>query len=144
MVMGCYGLGLTRLLAASLEVLSTDEDLRWPKPLAPYTVCVIPPKENSKESPAAHFADAIVDNLRMRNIDVIFDDRTQLTIGRRMMDSKRTGYPYVVVVGRCAMQDTPLFEFYEINEGRRQDISLDQLYSFFDNSETLKRSQIVN
>ncbi|XP_015127604.1 probable proline--tRNA ligase, mitochondrial isoform X2 [Diachasma alloeum] len=145
LVMGCYGLGLTRLLAASLEVLSTNEDLRWPKALAPYTVCVIPPKENSKESPAAHFADEIVENLVERNIDVIFDDRTQLTIGRRMLDAKRTGYPYVLVVGRYSMQENPLFELHDVNEGQRQDVSLDQLYNFFDNSESMKqiRSQIA-
>ncbi|XP_063982690.1 probable proline--tRNA ligase, mitochondrial isoform X2 [Diachasmimorpha longicaudata] len=139
LVMGCYGLGLTRLLAASLEVLSTNEELKWPKALAPYTVCVIPPKENSKESSAAHFVDEIVENLAERNIDMILDDRTQLTIGRRMLDAKRTGYPYVVVVGKCSMQENPLFEFHDVNEGQRQDVSLDQLYGIFDNSDSGKQ-----
>ncbi|XP_011301330.1 probable proline--tRNA ligase, mitochondrial [Fopius arisanus] len=145
LVMGCYGLGLTRLLAASLEILSTNEDLRWPKALAPYTVCIIPPKENSKESPAAHFAYEIAENLMERNIDVIFDDRTHLTIGRRMLDARRTGYPYVVVVGRSAVQETPLFEFHDVNEGEREDVSLDRLYNFFENSASGRttRSQIA-
>lgn len=42
--MGCYGLGLSRILGAAIEILSTDEELRWPRALAPYDVCVIPPK----------------------------------------------------------------------------------------------------
>ena len=44
--MGCYGIGITRLIAAAVEVLSTDLEIRWPPPLAPYTVCIITPKVN--------------------------------------------------------------------------------------------------
>lgn len=44
LVMGCFGLGLTRILATAIEILSTEEELRWPSVLAPYKVCVIPPK----------------------------------------------------------------------------------------------------
>ncbi|OAD59885.1 putative proline--tRNA ligase, mitochondrial [Eufriesea mexicana] len=44
LAMGCFGLGLTRIFTAISEILSTDKELRWPKNLAPYTVCVIPPK----------------------------------------------------------------------------------------------------
>lgn len=44
MVMGCFGLGLSRIFTAMSEILSTKEELRWPNHLAPYTVCIIPPK----------------------------------------------------------------------------------------------------
>jgi prolyl-tRNA synthetase len=42
--MGCYGLGMTRILAAGVEVLSLPDEIRWPTALAPFTVCIIPPK----------------------------------------------------------------------------------------------------
>jgi prolyl-tRNA synthetase len=42
--MGCYGIGISRILAASVEVLGTDSEIRWPKLIAPYSVCVIAPK----------------------------------------------------------------------------------------------------
>lgn len=42
--MGCYGLGVSRILGATLEVLSSEEELRWPAVLAPYKVVIIPPK----------------------------------------------------------------------------------------------------
>lgn len=42
--MGSYGLGLSRILAASLEVLSSEQEMRWPDALVPYTVLIIPPK----------------------------------------------------------------------------------------------------
>jgi len=44
MEMGCYGLGVSRILAAVIEVLSTNSEIRWPLPLAPYLVAIIPPK----------------------------------------------------------------------------------------------------
>ena len=44
MVMGCFGIGTTRLLAASIEVLSSSQKIRWPKLLAPYQICIIPQK----------------------------------------------------------------------------------------------------
>ena len=42
--MGCYGIGVSRILAASVEVLSRNNEIRWPKAIAPYSVCVVAPK----------------------------------------------------------------------------------------------------
>ena len=42
--MGCYGLGVSRILAACLEVMSTETEVRWPRIIAPYQVCIVPPK----------------------------------------------------------------------------------------------------
>lgn len=42
--MGCYGIGVSRILAASVEVLSTETEIKWPELIAPYSVCVIAPK----------------------------------------------------------------------------------------------------
>jgi len=42
--MDCFGIGTTRLLAASVEVLSSKDEVRWPRLLAPYQICVIPQK----------------------------------------------------------------------------------------------------
>lgn len=46
--MGSYGLGLTRILAASVEVLSSETEIRWPDVLAPYNVVILPPKVSFK------------------------------------------------------------------------------------------------
>ena len=50
--MGCYGIGVSRLLAATTEVLSSKTELRWPDFMAPYSACVIAPKTGSKEESA--------------------------------------------------------------------------------------------
>lgn len=129
--MGCFGLGLTRLMAASLEILSTEKNLRWPKLIAPFTVYLIPPKDLSHESCANHFVNKILDILNNKNIDVIVDDRTKLTIGCRMVNAKRTGYPYIIVVGKSAILENPLFEILDINNKKTYNFSLEQLNNFF-------------
>jgi len=44
MVMGCFGLGLSRIITLVVEILSINDEMRWPVKLAPYTVCIISPK----------------------------------------------------------------------------------------------------
>lgn len=112
--MGCYGLGVTRILAAAIEVLSTEEGIRWPDLLAPYQVCVLPPKKGSKEDKASRLAEEMVqtlgETLPPLKGEVVLDDRTHMTIGKRLKDAKRLGYPYVIVVGQGALEEQPKFE----------------------------------
>nr|XP_013817232.1 PREDICTED: probable proline--tRNA ligase, mitochondrial [Apteryx mantelli mantelli] len=61
--MGCYGLGVTRILAAAVEVLSTEDSIRWPSLIAPYQVCFIPPKKGSKEEKGAVLMEHLYDDL---------------------------------------------------------------------------------
>lgn len=89
--MGCYGIGITRLIAAAIECLSSEHEIRWPFVLAPYTVCIISAKAGSKEEQAVkHLVADIYTRLEIvtRN-DVIVDDRNDLTIGKRLMEAKR-------------------------------------------------------
>lgn len=112
--MGCYGLGVTRILAAAIEVMSTEEAIRWPGLLAPYQVCVVPPKKGSKVDKAAVLAEELVHTLEetlphLRG-EVVLDDRTQMTIGKRLKDASKLGYPYIIVVGQGALEEAPRFE----------------------------------
>ena len=93
LIMGCYGIGVSRLLAASLEVLSTENELRWPTLLAPYDVCIIGPKQGSKEQENGDVIEEdLCNSLRQfydQGNDVLHDDRKYLTIGKRLMEAKR-------------------------------------------------------
>ncbi|XP_034943074.1 probable proline--tRNA ligase, mitochondrial [Chelonus insularis] len=130
--MGCYGIGLTRLMAAAVEMLSTEESIKWPKSITPFTVCLIPPKIHSKEAEADHHVDRIIEMLSQKNIDFIVDDRTNLTIGRRMVDDKRTGFPYILIVGKSATLPEPTFELHDLHKAEQADMSMNQLDDFFD------------
>lgn len=54
--MGCYGLGVTRILAGAAEVLSTERSLRWPRKIVPFSVAVVAPKGGSREAKAVEGA----------------------------------------------------------------------------------------
>ncbi|CAM1309055.1 PARS2 (predicted), partial [Pycnogonum litorale] len=113
--MGCYGIGISRLLAASVEVLSTDELIRWPHPIVPYEICIVPPKMGSKEAASSLMADHLYDVLSsIFPNDVIIDDRTNLSIGRRVLDAKRLGFPFVIVCGKHTLETLPKIELNDV------------------------------
>lgn len=92
--MGCHGIGVTRIIAAAVETLSSDTDIRWPYALAPYSICIIPPKKNSKEEANGQkFLEIIYNKLKSEVSgladEIIVDDRTKFTIGRRLVEVKR-------------------------------------------------------
>lgn len=93
MQMGSYGLGVTRLIGAAVELLSTDTHIRWPFPLAPFSVCIIPPKKGSKEfNLASHYLEDVHNRLNtIPGLDdsILVDDRIRITILDRFLRAKR-------------------------------------------------------
>uniref|UniRef100_A0A182P933 Probable proline--tRNA ligase, mitochondrial n=1 Tax=Anopheles epiroticus TaxID=199890 RepID=A0A182P933_9DIPT len=124
--MGCYGIGVTRLLAASIEVLSSEKEIRWPAALAPYRVCLITPKAGSKEeTQAVPWIGKLYNDLQtVPNCtgEVIVDDRTQLTIGKRLLDARKLGYPVIVIVGSKAISEE-MFEVHNVTDGTEVNLS---------------------
>ncbi|KAL3276765.1 hypothetical protein HHI36_012132 [Cryptolaemus montrouzieri] len=132
--MCCFGLGLTRILAASIETLSTDQEIRWPKPIAPYSVLIIPPKAGSKEEPIANsLLERLyhsLDNIQHVKKDILVDDRTDLTIGRRNIQGKKMGYPFIIVLGNRIKEDPVLFELHDVNGGIQVDLAFEDLLTY--------------
>jgi prolyl-tRNA synthetase len=114
--MGCYGIGITRLIAASIEVLSSDSEIRWPMEIAPFKVCVITPKEGSKEEAEVKMlGDEIFHNLKQNlGDDVAVDDRVSMTIGKRLLDMKKLGIPFILVIGSKACDENPKIEVHNL------------------------------
>ncbi|XP_066548394.1 putative proline--tRNA ligase, mitochondrial [Amia ocellicauda] len=139
--MGCYGLGVTRILAASIEVLSPEDRIRWPGLLAPYQVCVLPPKKGGRGEEAAGLAwglcGALAEALPALRGEVALDDRTQLTIGKRLKDADIMGYPYVIVVGQSALDDLPTFEVRTQTTGETVFLTWEGVVDFLRGVETV-------
>lgn len=121
LIMGCYGIGVTRLVAAALEVLSHEHEIRWPFKLAPFKICVIPPKAGSKEetTKVLEMCETLPQQLTsidgFEGKDLVIDDRTNLTIGKRLLEARKMGYPFIVVVGEKAASDIrPQIELHEL------------------------------
>lgn len=119
--MGCYGLGVSRILAAAIEVLSTEDAIRWPNLIAPYQICLIPPKRGSKEENAAvlleELHDCIAEAVPNLRDEIVLDDRTQSSIGKRLIDANKCGYPYVIIGGKKCLDVPSLFEVQNQNTG---------------------------
>jgi len=96
MYMGCYGIGVTRIVAAAIEQNSDDKGIIWPEPMAPWrvAVCVIAPKGDTTVGAAA---DALYRELNAAGIEAVLDDRG-LRPGPMFSDIELIGIPHRVVV----------------------------------------------
>lgn len=115
--MGCYGIGVSRLMAACVEALSSDKELRWPTSIVPFSVCVICPKAGSREASCMEDAYALYDALNGRGglfeNDALLDEREKVTVGRKLRDAYKTGYTYVVLFGKdCIDKADPKVELH--------------------------------
>jgi prolyl-tRNA synthetase len=99
--MGCYGIGITRIMATAAEQCHDDDGLRWPKALAPFHVCVI--LANQDHEPARTEAERIYAELSGRGVEVLIDDREERA-GVKFNDADLVGYPVQVVVGRRGIE----------------------------------------
>ncbi|XP_058805334.1 probable proline--tRNA ligase, mitochondrial [Phymastichus coffea] len=130
LLMGCYGLGITRILAAAIEILSSNSEIRWPLKFVPYKICIIPPKVGSKEEGMSKLAYDLYFHLQESKTDVIIDDRTQMTIGRRFIDARRFGYPYVIIIGKHSLNAIPLLEVHDVYNASRVDLEFVDVLSY--------------
>ena len=102
MIMGCYGLGIGRTVAAAIEQNHDAEGIVWPLPLAPFEVLVI--ALNPDDPAVTAEADRVYDELRARGADVLYDDRDERP-GVKFKDADLVGLPVRVVVGARSLAD---------------------------------------
>lgn len=96
MVMGCYGIGIGRTIAAAIEQNHDADGIIWPLPLAPYQVIITPVNVNEKS--LSETADQLYLTLKGRGIDVILDDRDERA-GVKFKDADLIGIPFRITVG---------------------------------------------
>jgi prolyl-tRNA synthetase len=97
MLMGCYGIGVTRIVAAAIEQNHDERGIIWPDAIAPFHVVLIP--LNLDKSPAVRAAaDALYDQLGHAGIEVLYDDRDARP-GVKFADAELLGIPHRIVVG---------------------------------------------
>jgi prolyl-tRNA synthetase len=96
LVMGSYGIGVSRMVAVIAEQQHDDKGLRWPSEVAPYDVHVV---IANKDEAARSGAEEVVSALHAQGLDILFDDRTA-SPGVKFKDAELLGMPYVLVIGR--------------------------------------------
>ncbi|MEP7011166.1 MAG: proline--tRNA ligase [Acidobacteriota bacterium] len=102
MIMGCYGLGVGRTVAAAIEQNHDADGIIWPRPLAPFEVLLA--ALNPNDPAVVETAERIYDDLRAKGIDVLYDDRDERP-GVKFKDGDLIGLPVRVTVGAKSLAD---------------------------------------
>jgi prolyl-tRNA synthetase len=100
--MGCYGIGVGRTMAASVEQNNDDRGIIWPMAIAPYHVVIIP--VNMKNSDIVNIAEDMYKNLLKENFEVILDD-TDERAGVKFANADLIGYPIKIVIGSRTIEE---------------------------------------
>ncbi len=102
-VMGTYGIGVSRLVAAAIEQNHDERGCIWPKAIAPYMVDII--VSNIKESEQLEFGEELYEALQQKGVEVVLDDRPD-RFGPKIKDFELIGYPVGVIVGKGLKEGT--------------------------------------
>lgn len=122
MIMGCYGIGVSRTLSAAAEQYNDEKGLVWPKQLTPFHVHVIP--VNVKNEAQATLALELYDSLKKQGYDVLLDDRQERP-GVKFNDSDLMGLPVRVTVGKRAEES--VVEVKNRKTGESVEVHVDEL-----------------
>lgn len=121
-VMGCYGIGLGRLMGTIVEVLCDDKGIVWPESVAPFSVHLIELSQGDEKIQT--FADALYKGLMAEGVEVLYDDR-DARAGEKFADSDLIGIPYRVIVGKNATEDS--IEIVRRSDGAKKTVSKEAL-----------------
>ena len=102
MVMGCYGIGVTRILAATIEQSYDENGIIWPVSLAPYKVSIVPVDFKNEE--IKKVSEEIYKQLKKDKIEVLLDDRDE-RVGIKFKDADLMGIPFRITIGEKHLKD---------------------------------------
>ncbi len=125
MVMGCYGIGVSRMIAAIIEVNSDANGIIWPEEVAPFDVEILPLQGNDPES--MKLARSYYDELLKEGFDVLLDDRDE-SAGRKFNDADLIGIPWKVIIGKRKLAEGAV-ELKSRRTGEVKVVAKDQLVS---------------
>jgi prolyl-tRNA synthetase len=123
-LMGCYGIGVTRVVAAAIEQNHDDKGIIWPDPIAPYTVMLVTMNPARSDGVRA-LGDRLYAELEAAGIDVLYDDRDARP-GVKFADAELLGIPHCLVIGERGIAAGRL-EYRHRRSGTTQEIAIDEV-----------------
>ena len=122
--MGCYGIGVTRVVASAIEQNFDDKGIIWPAAIAPFEVAIVP--MNAHKSPrTVEAAEALYAELQAAGYDVLLDDRNERP-GVKFSDLELTGIPHRIVIGEKGL-DAGTFEYKGRTDAESVNLSKEEL-----------------
>ena len=104
-IMGCYGIGVSRVIAAIIENNNDEKGIIWPKEIAPYKVEILPIAAGDGSEEILELSDKFYAELESNGLDVLVDDRNE-TAGRKFNDADLIGIPYRLVIGKRNLKES--------------------------------------
>lgn len=124
MLMGCYGFGVSRVMAAAIEQSHDDNGIIWPEAIAPFEVAILPINYNKSEN-VKNTADKLYQELQAKGIDVLLDDRGNRP-GVMFADADLIGYTHHIVIGDRLLEQG-LIEYKNRKTQEKQEITIEEL-----------------
>jgi prolyl-tRNA synthetase len=122
--MGCYGIGVSRIVAAAIEQNHDERGIIWPEPMAPFSVAIAPIGYGKSEA-VRELADLLHDELGAAGIEVLLDDRDERP-GVMFADLELIGIPYRVTIGDRGLKEG-MVEFQSRRDGAAMKIAIDAI-----------------
>lgn len=119
MMMGCYGIGVSRIVASAIEQNHDDKGIIWPEAIAPFQLALIPINMHKSEAVRTR-CEELYTGLREAGIDVLFMDEAKARLGVMLADTELMGIPHRLVVGDRGLENGTI-EY----KGRRDDANVD-------------------
>ncbi|WP_281213587.1 proline--tRNA ligase [Shewanella insulae] len=127
LLMGCYGVGVSRIVAAAIEQNHDDRGIIWPDAIAPFKVGILPMNMH-KSHRVKDMAEKLYSDLSDAGIEVLFDDRKERP-GVMFADMELIGLPHVIVIGDRNI-DNGVFEYKNRRTGEKQEIPFEEIVDF--------------
>ena len=127
MTMGCYGIGVSRVVASAIEQNHDDKGIIWPESIAPFQV-VITPMNMHKSDTLKPIAEKLYNDLKDLDIDVLFDDRKERA-GIMFADMELIGIPHRIVLGDRGLEKG-MVEYKGRRDTDNIDIALEDIVQF--------------
>ena len=128
LTMGCYGIGVSRIVAAAIEQNHDKYGIKWPKAIAPFQAAIVP-MNMAKSARVKETAEALYEKLQQAGIEVLFDDRKERP-GVMFADHELIGTPLLLVVGERNL-DTQQIEVKDRISGEKSLMAIDDVMSLF-------------
>jgi len=128
LTMGCYGIGVSRIVAAAIEQNHDKYGIKWPKAIAPFQVAIVP-MNMAKSARVKETAEALYEQLNQAGIEVLFDDRKERP-GVMFADHELMGTPLLLIIGERNL-DAQQIEVKNRITGDKSLLAIDEVMSLF-------------
>ncbi|WP_086933240.1 proline--tRNA ligase [Agarilytica rhodophyticola] len=134
MTMGCYGIGITRIVASAIEQNSDDNGIIWPDSITPFNIAIVPINLHKSDA-VKDECERIYSELTAQGFDVLLMDEHKARLGAMLADVELMGIPHRVVVGDRGLKDNRV-EYKGRRDKDSQDIAVADIVSFISEQHT--------